>query len=513
MSLPTQLSKPFLPSDLGMDDDKPAGDDFSALYDDLDFGADMDFYYDGQLLEAPAQRFGHLKHFSVDGRRDERLLPPFSLNSGLRFNFSHLRNVSLDGMQLRPGAPHAAPHPPADQPPHCAPQLSPYAPSPYAPSPHPLRRVSHRPSALLLADPPLGLFPHSHLGSTLHLADLVPPLLLLVSNPLLLDLPYSLAHTPARRKKSASVSSLSHTTPLRAPHWAPPTSPAQHYAKVGKTPLKTHRRTRLKAEPASLLSAMAAKANPFDAHFHLPTRGFDYDEPTPLTTPARALASPPLYFTPAARFGGALAALDVEDQDDDACKQLRKARTIASSDLLARAAPDMLVRASSARNLRLDHLPDRTLRTSALKSYPASIDLASITNSAGPLPLPDVLAPRAARPLLSPGRPPLLHPYPSSLQIHQTAATEEIARFAESILNSDTKRPIVVQLETEDDPRKKHLCPLCLARFQRPEHVKRHLKSHSTEKPFMCDMPNCGRRFNRKDNLKAHLKKIHSTNS
>lgn len=45
--------------------------------------------------------------------------------------------------------------------------------------------------------------------------------------------------------------------------------------------------------------------------------------------------------------------------------------------------------------------------------------------------------------------------------------------------------------------------------FQRPEHVKRHLKSHSSEKPFECQMPNCGKRFNRKDNLKAHLKKIH----
>ncbi|CAN3358608.1 hypothetical protein DICA1_E30856 [Diutina catenulata] len=59
------------------------------------------------------------------------------------------------------------------------------------------------------------------------------------------------------------------------------------------------------------------------------------------------------------------------------------------------------------------------------------------------------------------------------------------------------------------DPKKKHKCPICDSRFQRPEHVKRHLKSHSSEKPFQCEEPNCGKRFNRKDNLKAHLKKIH----
>ncbi len=64
---------------------------------------------------------------------------------------------------------------------------------------------------------------------------------------------------------------------------------------------------------------------------------------------------------------------------------------------------------------------------------------------------------------------------------------------------------------TFDDKKNKknHECPLCGSRFQRPEHVKRHMRSHSSEKPFHCDQPNCGKRFNRSDNLKAHLRKIH----
>ncbi|KAI0462747.1 hypothetical protein LJB42_003548 [Komagataella kurtzmanii] len=64
--------------------------------------------------------------------------------------------------------------------------------------------------------------------------------------------------------------------------------------------------------------------------------------------------------------------------------------------------------------------------------------------------------------------------------------------------------------EIEEEKKKKFSCPVCHARFQRPEHVKRHMRSHSSEKPFVCPEEGCGTRFNRKDNLKAHLKKIHS---
>ncbi|KAK6464138.1 hypothetical protein DFJ63DRAFT_333731 [Scheffersomyces coipomensis] len=65
------------------------------------------------------------------------------------------------------------------------------------------------------------------------------------------------------------------------------------------------------------------------------------------------------------------------------------------------------------------------------------------------------------------------------------------------------------EIDIAKEAKKRHKCPICDSRFQRPEHVKRHLKSHSSEKPFECDEPECGKRFNRKDNLKAHLKKIH----
>ena len=80
-----------------------------------------------------------------------------------------------------------------------------------------------------------------------------------------------------------------------------------------------------------------------------------------------------------------------------------------------------------------------------------------------------------------------------------------------ALQDASSRRPLIKVLDRTDtiDPKKKHPCPICKARFQRPEHVKRHLKSHSSEKPFECDEPNCGKRFNRKDNLKAHIKKLH----
>lgn len=482
-------------------------------------------------------------------------------------------------------------------------------------------RRSHQHLLLIvsnLADPPLGTF-YLLLANLQLLADLVPQLLLLVLNPLLLDLPHSALQptaTPGRRHKSTSIS---YTTPLRGG-----VLPLTH-AKVGKTPLKGHRRSRLKAslEPslAHLLASVASNKsydalancnvnlnehNPFHNDFVSPRVGLD--DSTPLTTPAGKTPMGSQYFTPISHnqsFGGLLLdlagpsqsrpamlrrndtldSIKIEDQEDDACKQLRKAKLFTSfgdqlrmarvvnsrlghssshdlsnvfdltPELLADGSPpkynseqhphDAFKKSASIDLLLPELVASDRMTDTSLKSYPASIDLASITQSsssasashghASPLPpvssgrlmppITHVLAnmPLGLRPTHNNHRLNLLNAaakklsskvltgYPTASQIQKTSTTEDIAKFAESILQLDLKRPIYVQQEQNDvyDPKKKHKCPLCLARFQRPEHVKRHLKSHSTDKPFQCDEPDCGRRFNRKDNLKAHLKKIH----
>lgn len=619
----------------------PASRDYSGLpnvYDDLDFSNDLppDFVYDLTLdfdLDEKAEESTHQRHFSLD----RPLLTPFFLLQNARMDFNHSRNISLDDSAYKRSHQHLS------------------------------SIVSN------LADPPSGTFAHSYSSTTLQLlSDLVPQLLLLVSNPLLLDSPHSTLQTatPGRRHKSTSVSSHTnlYTTPLRGGSHV---SPLTH-SKIGKTPHlalgKSHRRNRLKAslEPSSahLLATVANmkgnngagyvsqtpsgnlstshynislnEENPFHNEFVSPRFGgnvSDHDA-TPLTTPAGKTGNhmSSQYFTPISHnqsFGGSLLenlslamglalmipsnlslndlsmtsslnlahpgmatlrrndtldSIKIEDQEDDACKQLRKAKSFTSfgdqnsrmtrivnsrsgrssndlSNVFADSTPDLSADGSPPKYTRDQHPRDAFKKSASidlllpelvatdrmgdknLKSYPASIDLASITQSSGTShasPLPPVSTGRLMPPIgnqpslanmptasrsnsyVGNPRQNLLNAaakklskvptgYPTASQIQKTSTTEDIAKFAESILQSDTKRPIYVQLEQKDvyDPKKKHKCPLCLARFQRPEHVKRHLKSHSTDKPFQCDEPDCGRRFNRKDNLKAHLKKIH----
>lgn len=60
---------------------------------------------------------------------------------------------------------------------------------------------------------------------------------------------------------------------------------------------------------------------------------------------------------------------------------------------------------------------------------------------------------------------------------------------------------------------KPYVCMTCTRPFARLEHLKRHERSHTKEKPFCCDqaggVPGCGRRFARRDLLLRHQQKIH----
>ncbi|KAI4180036.1 MAG: hypothetical protein LQ346_007075 [Caloplaca aetnensis] len=53
-------------------------------------------------------------------------------------------------------------------------------------------------------------------------------------------------------------------------------------------------------------------------------------------------------------------------------------------------------------------------------------------------------------------------------------------------------------------PSKSHSCPIptCGRLFKRLEHLKRHVRTHTQERPYMC--PHCGKAFSRSDNLAQH---------
>ncbi|WVN90308.1 uncharacterized protein L203_105544 [Cryptococcus depauperatus CBS 7841] len=54
-----------------------------------------------------------------------------------------------------------------------------------------------------------------------------------------------------------------------------------------------------------------------------------------------------------------------------------------------------------------------------------------------------------------------------------------------------------------------HKCPLCSATFTRPQHVGRHLRAHTGDRPYECK--ECPLRFARSDLLSRHVNKTHRT--
>ncbi|ORZ20802.1 hypothetical protein BCR42DRAFT_285788, partial [Absidia repens] len=55
---------------------------------------------------------------------------------------------------------------------------------------------------------------------------------------------------------------------------------------------------------------------------------------------------------------------------------------------------------------------------------------------------------------------------------------------------------------------KQHVCThhQCQRRFKRLEHLKRHMRIHTMERPFQCTFPGCQKAFSRSDNLTQHSK-------
>ncbi|KAJ7603870.1 hypothetical protein DFH06DRAFT_1021825 [Mycena polygramma] len=51
---------------------------------------------------------------------------------------------------------------------------------------------------------------------------------------------------------------------------------------------------------------------------------------------------------------------------------------------------------------------------------------------------------------------------------------------------------------------KKHVCPNCAKRFNRPSSLRIHVNTHTGATPFRCPYPECGRAFNVNSNMRRH---------
>ncbi|PYH55915.1 putative C2H2 transcription factor [Aspergillus niger CBS 101883] len=77
--------------------------------------------------------------------------------------------------------------------------------------------------------------------------------------------------------------------------------------------------------------------------------------------------------------------------------------------------------------------------------------------------------------------------------------TKNDSRSSSSSSRSSNQNHDVPQSSTGTGQTK---CSICQSMFRRPEHLKRHFRSHTKEKPFECAQ--CGRHFSRTDTLHRH---------
>ncbi|KIJ59761.1 hypothetical protein HYDPIDRAFT_118106 [Hydnomerulius pinastri MD-312] len=81
---------------------------------------------------------------------------------------------------------------------------------------------------------------------------------------------------------------------------------------------------------------------------------------------------------------------------------------------------------------------------------------------------------------------------------------------ASTLMSNDGRRPYlrsseIVSHSLQGEGRgKKHQCPHCGKRFNRPSSMKIHVNTHTGAKPYRCPFPGCGREFNVNSNMRRH---------
>ncbi|KAG5642657.1 hypothetical protein DXG03_002369 [Asterophora parasitica] len=103
------------------------------------------------------------------------------------------------------------------------------------------------------------------------------------------------------------------------------------------------------------------------------------------------------------------------------------------------------------------------------------------------------------------------HTYPLAPPPATTASVISPGYNAQGFARQQAQQPNHSQSVDTTDPTgmtktKAFVCPLfsCGRMFKRMEHLKRHLRTHTMERPYAC--PQCKKRFSRSDNLNQHLR-------
>lgn len=84
--------------------------------------------------------------------------------------------------------------------------------------------------------------------------------------------------------------------------------------------------------------------------------------------------------------------------------------------------------------------------------------------------------------------------HPAATSAEKRSLASHLSLGSGELLQMNPRMADSAQKRTQRDNKRK--CPICARSFNKTEHLERHVRSHTKEKPFECQ--HCGRKYGRK---------------